>query len=74
MSEKLTACKDCKHGRVIRDVRTPLILMTCVSSDAPVDFISYSGSWGYSHALCVQVNHDGHCPHFAQKEADDVNC
>ena len=66
MPEKLTACKKCKFGDCPKDV--PTGLASCQSPRANSHFHSWHGkSTETGQAMCIQVNHDGHCEFWEAK-------
>jgi len=65
MSTEPIACKDCRHH-----VHLPESIAVCVSDDAPDSFDAVYGVYR-SELLpaCIQVNHDGKCPHSSKGKA-----
>lgn len=61
-TEKLTACKDCCWCE-----SPPESIRVCGCPNAPLHFDSYHGIQRVMRtqvASCIQINTDGHCPHF----------
>ncbi|MCZ6654834.1 MAG: hypothetical protein O7D91_17635 [Planctomycetota bacterium] len=63
-TEKLTACKDCKHGD--DSGQAP----SCLSGCGPIRFDAWSGMRVNPSTIprCVQINTDGHCDKFEAKQ------
>ena len=63
---KLTACKECRHCDCPDDI--PHAHASCRSPRAKPYFHAWSGKrFAGVEAMCLQVNTDGHCPHFEAK-------
>jgi len=68
MTEKLTACRDCEHR--LDDPRIHI----CAVAPFGREFDYMSGKmlrrvdYSTDHIPCRDVNIDGHCPHFQEKE------
>jgi len=67
MSEKLTACKDCKHY-VCLHPSVGVWVDVCECRNVPGEFDPLRGEFNNWSPRCIQINHDGHCPHFEAKE------
>ena len=69
MPEQLTACKDCEHGHCLTN---PNLESWCNRNNArgrdEKTFLAWDGAFVSGRSLCVQVNIDGHCPHFEAKQ------
>ncbi len=65
-TEKLTACKDCRNVSTEPADRNKRY---CMCDDAPSHFSPWSAvHYSGVTPLCIQINTDGHCPHFEAKQ------
>lgn len=67
MPEKLAACCECKHIGLPHVEEPHVARCSCPDVPPQIDPV-YGGKSDFPGVACIQVNHDGHCPHFEPKE------